>query len=140
VEIDVPASISTNAHLALDGDKVPFRPPSGRVCGCRLSDVLRHAGLDDPIIDAQETQDLKHVRFYSLDGMTASIGIEKAMNPYGDCIIAYEMNGEILPRDHGYPLRVSSILRSATVVSTVSSKKKRWLALAWLGLACLGCT
>ena len=34
------------------------------------------------------------------------VGIEKAMNPYGDCIIAYEMNGSPLPRDHGFPLRV----------------------------------
>jgi sulfite oxidase len=76
--------------------------------GVRLSDVLKYAGLDNPI-DAQEKHDLKHVRFYSLDGMTASIGIEKAMNPYGDCIIAYEMNDEILPRDHGYPLRVSTV-------------------------------
>ena len=71
-----------------------------------MSHVLQHAGLKDPI-EAQDKFGLKHIRFYSLDGMTASIGIEKAMNPYGDCIIAYEMNDEILPRDHGYPLRVS---------------------------------
>ena len=32
--------------------------------------------------------------------------MEKATNPYGDVIIAYEMNGDPLPRDHGYPLRV----------------------------------
>lgn len=38
--------------------------------------------------------------------MSASIGIEKAMNPYGDCIIAYDMNGEPLSREHGAPLRV----------------------------------
>jgi len=28
------------------------------------------------------------------------------MNPFGDVILAYEMNGEEIPRDHGYPLRV----------------------------------
>ena len=28
------------------------------------------------------------------------------MNPYGDVILAYKMNGEELPRDHGFPLRV----------------------------------
>lgn len=73
--------------------------------GVRLSHILEYAGLDDAI-EAQEKHGMHHVRMYSLDGMSASVGIEKVMNPYGDCIIAYEMNGCILPRDHGYPLRV----------------------------------
>ncbi len=34
----------------------------------------------------------------------ASIPFEKAMSP--EVIIAYQMNGEDIPRDHGYPLRV----------------------------------
>ena len=42
----------------------------------------------------------------SLDGMKASINMEKVTNPYGDVIIAYEMNDEALPRDHGFSLRV----------------------------------
>jgi sulfite oxidase len=37
--------------------------------------------------------------------MRASIPIEKAMARHGDVILAYEMNGEPLPADHGYPLR-----------------------------------
>jgi sulfite oxidase len=49
---------------------------------------------------------MEHVRFYAVDGVMASIGIEKAMNPYGDVIVAYEMNDEELPRDHGFPLRL----------------------------------
>ena len=49
---------------------------------------------------------LAHLRFQSIDGMKASIDINKAFNPFGDVIIAYEMNGKPLPRDHGYPLRV----------------------------------
>lgn len=56
--------------------------------------MLKLAGLDEDIED-------QHVRFHSMDGMMASIGTEKALNPYGDCIVAYEMNGEPLPRDHG---------------------------------------
>jgi len=32
--------------------------------------------------------------------------VQKAFNPFGDVIICYEMNGEPLPREHGYPLRV----------------------------------
>lgn len=74
--------------------------------GVRLSYLLEEAGLENAI-DAQEKDGMDHVRFYSLDGLMASIPIEKAVSPYGDVIIAYEMNGEILPRDHGYPLRVS---------------------------------
>ena len=38
--------------------------------------------------------------------MKASINMEKSTNPYGDVIIAYEMNGVPIPRDHGYPLRL----------------------------------
>jgi len=49
---------------------------------------------------------LQHLRFESLDGMRASIDILKALSPFGDVILAYEMNDELLPRDHGYPLRV----------------------------------
>jgi sulfite oxidase len=73
--------------------------------GVRLRDLLKAAGLDDPEA-AQDEHKLEHVRFSSLDGMMASIGIEKACSPYGDVIVAYEMNGEELPRDHGFPLRV----------------------------------
>eukprot|EP00980_Cylindrotheca_fusiformis_P014432 scaffold3844_cov105-Cylindrotheca_fusiformis.AAC.8 len=73
--------------------------------GVRLSDLLKQSGLEDAI-DAQENHGLHHVRMHALDGMSASVAIEKVMNPYGDCILAYEMNDTILPRDHGYPLRV----------------------------------
>lgn len=46
------------------------------------------------------------MRFHAIDGLMASIGIEKAVNPYGDCLVAYEMNGVPLPPDHGHPLRI----------------------------------
>jgi len=32
--------------------------------------------------------------------------MEKVIDPFGDAILAYEMNGETLPPDHGYPLRL----------------------------------
>jgi len=37
--------------------------------------------------------------------MQASVPIEKALSELGDCILAYEMNGAPIPRDHGGPLR-----------------------------------
>ena len=73
--------------------------------GVRLSDLLKNAGMGDAI-EAEQKGGMEHVRMYAQDGVMASIGIEKAMNPYGDVIVAYEMNGEELPRDHGFPLRL----------------------------------
>ncbi|GKY93840.1 hypothetical protein MPSEU_000350900 [Mayamaea pseudoterrestris] len=73
--------------------------------GVLLRDVLKLAGVDD-CIAAEEDLHLEHVRFHSLDGMSASIGIEKACNPYGDVLVCYEMNGEPLPREHGFPVRI----------------------------------
>ena len=48
----------------------------------------------------------KHVQFESLDSVKISIPIEKALNPFGDVMLAYEMNNEDISRDHGYPLRL----------------------------------
>mmetsp|Transcript_32527 Transcript_32527/g.37890 ORF Transcript_32527/g.37890 Transcript_32527/m.37890 type:complete len:578 (+) Transcript_32527:121-1854(+) len=73
--------------------------------GARLVDVLKLAGVDDPYDLTNKDGTQKHVRFESIDGMKASINMEKATNPYGDVIIAYEMNDEPIPRDHGFPLR-----------------------------------
>jgi sulfite oxidase len=78
---------------------------TGKFKGVKLSDLLKAAGLSDPVKESEENN-LQHVRFHALDGMMASIGIEKALNPYGDCIIAYEMNDEPLTREHGAPLRI----------------------------------
>ena len=78
---------------------------TAKFTGVKLRDLLIAAGLTDPIA-AQQDLGIEHVRFYAIDGMTASIDIEKATSPYGDCIVAYEMNDEPLPRDHGFPLRV----------------------------------
>lgn len=74
--------------------------------GVRLTDVLKAAGVEDPVGLTEKDGVQKHLRMESLDGMKASIHMEKATNPYGDVMIAYEMNDEPLSRDHGFPLRV----------------------------------
>ena len=76
--------------------------------GVLLRDLLLYAGLTDEII---EMRSLRHVQFEGLDeaGGTnygASIPIDKAWDPKGDVLVAFEMNGEPLTRDHGFPLRV----------------------------------
>lgn len=43
------------------------------------------------------------------------------MDPRCDVIIAYEMNGEKIPRDHGYPIRV-------IVPGVVGARCVKWLS------------
>eukprot|EP00418_Pyrodinium_bahamense_P062864 CAMPEP_0179095684 /NCGR_PEP_ID=MMETSP0796-20121207/43945_1 /TAXON_ID=73915 /ORGANISM="Pyrodinium bahamense, Strain pbaha01" /LENGTH=646 /DNA_ID=CAMNT_0020793379 /DNA_START=99 /DNA_END=2039 /DNA_ORIENTATION=+ len=72
--------------------------------GVALREVLMHcAGLS---LEAVEWNGIKHVVFHGLDDMQASIPIEKALSPYGDVLLAYEMNGEPLPEEHGFPVRL----------------------------------
>lgn len=35
-----------------------------------------------------------------------SIPKEKVLNEFGDVLLAYKMNGEDIPPDHGFPLRI----------------------------------
>lgn len=63
--------------------------------GVRLSSILNMAGILD---NATE------VVFYAADDYSSSLRLDDAMQ--GDVILAYEMNGEVLPVDHGYPLRL----------------------------------
>ncbi len=74
--------------------------------GVLLRDVLIAAGIDE------SDPNIRHIRFEGHDeditGSTygASIPVSKAMDPRGDVLLAFEMNGKELSRDHGYPLRV----------------------------------
>jgi sulfite oxidase len=88
--------------------------------GARLRDVLDYAGLDPKTLKAN------HILFEGLDKdmispYEVSIPIDKALSEYGDVLLAYEMNGEVLPPDHGYPIR-------AVVPGTVGARQCKWLA------------
>lgn len=73
--------------------------------GVRLATVLRHAGLTDAAVDVMPRGldpefisngvNLGHVR--------RPLPVRKALD---DVLLAYEMNGETLPPDHGFPLRL----------------------------------
>ena len=88
--------------------------------GAKLRDVLLHAGLQE--------EDVQHVHFEGLDTNPltgecygASIPAEKALSTTGDCLLAYEMNGEEIPQDHGYPVR-------AVIPGIVGARNVKWLA------------
>ena len=44
------------------------------------------------------------VVFYSIDGYQASLTIEEAL--VDEVFLAYNVNGQTLPPEHGYPLRL----------------------------------
>ncbi|KAK9856098.1 hypothetical protein WJX84_011307 [Apatococcus fuscideae] len=90
--------------------------------GVTLKDVLEYAGLDE----SSET-DAEHVQFEGLDSdmegvcYGASILIEKAINKGADVLLAFEMNGRPLSKDHGYPVRVIA-------PGIVGARNVKWLS------------
>ncbi|KAH8822105.1 putative sulfite oxidase [Xylogone sp. PMI_703] len=84
--------------------------------GVLLRDVLADAGLNTQNLPANA----RHAQFSGLEAYGASIPITKAVDPSGDVLLAFRMNGEELPRDHGYPLRV-------IVPGNVAARSVKWL-------------
>ncbi|XP_041458389.1 sulfite oxidase-like [Lytechinus variegatus] len=90
--------------------------------GPRLRDVLLMAGIEKL---ESRWEDL-HVDFEGVDickedrGYGSSIPLLKALDPRGDVIVALEMNGSELPRDHGYPMRI-------VAPGIVGARSVKWL-------------
>ncbi len=88
---------------------------NGEWVGARLPDVLTLAGIRDDAVS---------VLLVGLDteapegGFRFVLPVEKAMDP--DTLLAYSLNGETLPRDHGFPVR-------ALVPGWVGSANIKWL-------------
>ena len=74
---------------------------NGEWTGVSLQEVLTRADIGDDAVsvlliglDAESPE----------EGFRRVLPVEKALHP--DTLLAYALNGEILPRDHGFPLRV----------------------------------
>jgi DMSO/TMAO reductase YedYZ molybdopterin-dependent catalytic subunit len=79
--------------------------------GARLSDVLNLAG--------GVKASAKYLLAISADEYTTALPLEVALAP--DVLVVYEMNGEMLPREHGYPARL-------LVPGRYGLKNPKWLA------------
>lgn len=94
--------------------------------GAKLRDVLLEAGFQDGMEGA------KHVCFEGLDkdltgtAYGASIPFNVAISPEHEVLLAYEMNGQKLPRDHGFPIRV-------VVPGVVGARNVKWLGKVSVG-------
>ncbi len=110
--------------------------------GVLLRDVLADAGLriatsgstgwpalpakDDSDSDSDEGDspppaDSLHVQLTGMEAYGASIPLPVAIDPRGEVLLAFGMNGAPLPRDHGYPLR-------AVVPGHVAARSVKWLS------------
>ena len=61
-----------------------------------------------PLRDILEEAKIRHnartVVFYSVDGYSASLSVEDSLSD--NVMLSYKLNGEALPKEHGYPLRL----------------------------------
>ena len=96
---DLLAMPSTSEYATLECVSNTINPPgalisNGKWTGVPLSTVLKQAGL---------TSDAVYLIFHCAEGYTVGIPIQRALEP--GALLAYMMNDQPLPPEHGFPLR-----------------------------------
>jgi DMSO/TMAO reductase YedYZ molybdopterin-dependent catalytic subunit len=97
--VEVTKTLECISNFVTLCDMVPFGCDlmgNARWKGARMSDVLALAGGVKPGVLSIAT--------ISADEYTTALSLEAALDP--QTLLVYEMNGEMLPREHGYPVRV----------------------------------
>jgi len=155
--VDITTVIQCNGNRRedfhyVDGETPAFGPPhwvAGAIgnstwSGPRLRDVLRASGMDVDAIslgksEAPHTWNVGLLG-YDMDEVgnqyCCSFPFDKAVDPYGDVILALKMNGEDIPRSHGYPVRAivpghagarnCKFLEKVTVTDTACKGDSNW--------------
>jgi DMSO/TMAO reductase YedYZ molybdopterin-dependent catalytic subunit len=78
--------------------------------GVRLTDIIQLTGGLKPTVTG--------FAFYSTDEFSAGLSLDAATDP--ETLVVYQMNGEVLPREHGYPARL-------LVPGRYGMKNPKWL-------------
>jgi sulfite oxidase len=148
-------------HGSDGGDQLIFISPhwvvgaisNAKWGGARMRDVLADCGLDVDNMTLGKVDPFDvgavHVCFEGYDHSEtgiyygSSVPIDKVLDPHGGCLVAYEMNGEPVPWDHGRPARAmipghagcrsTKFLHSITLSATESTKP--WQNKSYLGFA-----
>jgi DMSO/TMAO reductase YedYZ molybdopterin-dependent catalytic subunit len=97
--VEVTKTLECISNLAAECQLAPFGCDlisSARWTGVRLSDALNLAGGAGPRATS--------LMVVSADEYTTSLPLEVALDP--DTLLVYQMNGQVLPREHGYPVRL----------------------------------
>ena len=81
-----------------------FEGTSGTQWGIGAISTAEWVGV--PLYFLLEQYRSKHIHLIGYDGVKVSIPFKKGASSFGDVILAYKMNGEDIPRDHGYPIRI----------------------------------
>jgi len=157
-KVDVTTVIQCNGNRRedfhyFDGKTPAFGPPhwvAGAIgnstwSGPRLRDVLKASGMDVDSISLGEKEAPDHALHVGLLGYDqdevgnqycCSFPFDKAIDPFGDVILAYEMNGEPIPRSHGFPIRAivpghagarnCKFLEKVTITSAACKDDSNW--------------
>jgi len=88
-----------NEYATLECVSNTINPPGALISNAKWTGVPLAAILDQ----AGVSSGAKYIVFRCADGYSVGISLDRAMQP--GALLAYKMNDELLPNEHGFPLR-----------------------------------